>query len=118
MPGKLLALCDVDKNHLDQRMNQVGGEAKGVKGYRDFREVLERKDIDVVHVATPPHWHALMAIAAAKSGKDVWCEKPMSRTIGEGIAIPHDNHPSAKAHELMAPWIADDLGLRAAAPAQ
>ena len=87
MPGKLLALCDVDKGHLDQRMNQVGGEAKGVNGYRDFREVLERSDIDVVHVATPPHWHALMAIAAAKSGKDVWCEKPMSRTIGEGIAM-------------------------------
>jgi myo-inositol 2-dehydrogenase/D-chiro-inositol 1-dehydrogenase len=87
MPGKLLALCDVDQKHLAQRMNQVGGEAKGVKGYRDFREILERKDIDVVHVATPPHWHALMSIAAAKSGKDVWCEKPMSRTIGEGIAM-------------------------------
>jgi predicted dehydrogenase len=87
MPGKLLALCDVDQNHLNGRMNQVGGEAKGVKGYRDFRELLERKDIDVVHVATPPHWHALMSIAAAKSGKDVWCEKPMSRTIGEGIAM-------------------------------
>ena len=87
MPGKLLALCDVDQKHLDQRLNQVGGEAKGVKGYRDFRELLQRSDIDVVHVATPPHWHALMSIAAAKSGKDVWCEKPMSRTIGEGIAM-------------------------------
>ena len=87
MPGKLLALCDVDKGHLAQRMKDAGGEEKGIKGYRDFREVLERKDIDVIHVATPPHWHALMAIAAAKSGKDVWCEKPMSRTIGEGIAM-------------------------------
>ncbi|MEK7954206.1 Gfo/Idh/MocA family oxidoreductase [Luteolibacter soli] len=87
MPGKLLALCDVDKGHLDQRMKDAGGEEKGIKGYHDFREVLERKDIDVIHVATPPHWHALIAIAAAKSGKDVWCEKPMSRTIGEGIAM-------------------------------
>jgi len=87
MPGKLLALCDVDKGHLAQRMKDAGGEGKGIKGYHDFREVLERKDIDVIHVATPPHWHALMAIAAAKSGKDVWCEKPMSRTIGEGIAM-------------------------------
>jgi len=87
MPGKLLALCDVDKSHLDQRMNDAGGEAKGIKGYRDFREVLQRKDIDVIHVATPPHWHALMAIEAAKAGKDIWCEKPMSRTIGEGIAM-------------------------------
>ena len=87
MPGKLLALCDVDKGHLDQRMKESGGEAKGVKGYHDFREVLQRADIDVIHVATPPHWHALMAIEAAKAGKDIWCEKPMSRTIGEGISM-------------------------------
>ncbi len=87
MPGKLLALCDVDKNHLAQRMQQAGGEEKGVKGYNDFREILARKDIDVIHVATPPHWHALMAVEAAKAGKDVWCEKPMSRTIGEGVAM-------------------------------
>jgi myo-inositol 2-dehydrogenase/D-chiro-inositol 1-dehydrogenase len=87
MPGKLLALCDVDKNHLANRMKDSGGEANGVKGYHDFRELIARDDIDIVHVATPPHWHAYMAIAAAKAGKDVWCEKPMSRTIGEGIAM-------------------------------
>ncbi len=87
MPGRLLALCDVDKRHLQQRMNDANAEAAGIKGYHDFREVLARKDVDVIHIATPPHWHALMAIAAAKAGKDVWCEKPMSRTIGEGIAM-------------------------------
>lgn len=87
MPGRLLALCDVDQRHLDQRMQQAGGEAKGIKGYHDFREVLARKDIDIIHIATPPHWHALMAIEAAKAGKDLWSEKPMSRTIGEGIAM-------------------------------
>jgi myo-inositol 2-dehydrogenase/D-chiro-inositol 1-dehydrogenase len=87
MPGKLLALCDVDRKHLAQRMQEAGGEAAGVTGYHDFRELIARDDIDIVHVATPPHWHALMAIAAAKAGKDVWCEKPMSRTIGEGIAM-------------------------------
>jgi predicted dehydrogenase len=58
-----------------------------VKGYRDFREVLARKDIDIVHIPTPPHWHALISIAAAKAGKDIWCEKPMSRTIGEGEVV-------------------------------
>ncbi len=87
MPGKLLALCDVDKNHLATRMQDAGGEANGVKGYHDFRELLARPDIDIVHIATPPHWHAHMAVAAAKAGKDVWCEKPMSRTIGEGLAM-------------------------------
>lgn len=87
MPGKLLALCDVDKNHLAQRMNDAKAEENGIKGYHDFREMLARPDIDIIHVATPPHWHAYMSIAAAKAGKDVWCEKPMSRTIGEGIAM-------------------------------
>ena len=87
MPGKLLALCDVDKNHLANRMKDAGAEANGVTGYHDFRELLARKDIDIVHIATPPHWHAFMAVAAAKAGKDVWCEKPRSRTIGEGIAM-------------------------------
>lgn len=81
---KLLAVCDVDAQHLQSAV-QAGGE--GVKGYKDFREVLARKDIDIVHIPTPPHWHALIAIAAAKAGKDIWCEKPMSRTIGEGEAV-------------------------------
>ena len=82
--AKLLAVCDVDKKHLELAVKQ-GGE--GVQGYSDFREVLERPDIDVVHVPTPPHWHALISIAAAKAGKDIWCEKPMSRTIGEGKKV-------------------------------
>ncbi len=81
---KLLAVCDVDENHLQNAL-KAGGE--GVKGYKDFREVLARKDIDIVHIPTPPHWHALISIAAAKAGKDIWCEKPMSRTIGEGEAV-------------------------------
>ncbi len=87
MPGKLLALCDVDRDHLAERMRDAGSETNGIKGYHDFRELIARDDIDIVHVCTPPHWHALMAIAAAKAGKDIWCEKPMSRTIGEGIAM-------------------------------
>jgi myo-inositol 2-dehydrogenase/D-chiro-inositol 1-dehydrogenase len=78
---RLLAVCDVDEEHMREGMT-IGGP--GVKGYRDFREVLERKDIDVIHIATPPHWHGLIAIAAVKAGKDVWCEKPMTRTIAEG----------------------------------
>ena len=79
--GKLLAVCDVDQNHLANAVKSVGA---GCKGYRDFREVLDRGDIDVVHVPTPPHWHGLISIAAAQAGCDIWCEKPMTRTIAEG----------------------------------
>ena len=81
-PGaRLVAVCDVDSRHLKEAL-EIGG--RGVAGYKDFREVLARPDIDIVHIATPPHWHALIAAAAAEAGKDIWCEKPMTRTIGEG----------------------------------
>ncbi len=82
--ARLLAVCDVDENHLKRAM-EIGGP--GVAGYKDFREVLERSDIDIVHIPTPPHWHALISVAAAKAGKDIWCEKPMTRTIGEGQKV-------------------------------
>lgn len=72
-----LAICDVKfKNKADNKMV-----------YTDFRRVLERKDIDVVAIATPPHWHALISIAAMEAGKDVLCEKPMTRFIAEGRAV-------------------------------
>jgi myo-inositol 2-dehydrogenase/D-chiro-inositol 1-dehydrogenase len=91
VPGSvLLGLCDVHQKRLDSRMTECKKRAPGVniKGYKDFREMIAtRNDIDIVHIATPPHWHALMAIEAAKAGKDIWCEKPMSRTIGEGMAM-------------------------------
>jgi myo-inositol 2-dehydrogenase/D-chiro-inositol 1-dehydrogenase len=82
--GRLLAVCDVDEAHLRQGLEAAG---PGVRGYKDFREVLARPDIDIVHIATPPHWHGLIAVAAAEAGKDIWCEKPMTRTIGEGRAV-------------------------------
>jgi myo-inositol 2-dehydrogenase / D-chiro-inositol 1-dehydrogenase len=74
---KKLAICDV--KFLDHADNKTV--------YTDFRRVLERKDIDVVAIATPPHWHALISIAAMESGKDVLCEKPMTRFIAEGRAV-------------------------------
>lgn len=86
--GPLLALCDVDSNHLQLAVSQAA--AKGytsVDTYTDWRDVIARKDIDLVHLPTPPHWHAVMGIAAANAGKDIWGEKPMSRTIAEGIAL-------------------------------
>lgn len=101
MPGKLLALCDVDAQHLEQRKAQAAQKGiTNVDGYHDFRELIARDDIDIVHIATPPHWHALMAVAAAKAGKDIWCEKPMSRTIGEGLAMIDAVHQEERIFRL------------------
>ena len=88
MPGKILAMCDVDSRRLQGQMAKVQKKGNNdVKGYHDFREIIARDDVDIIHTCTPPHWHAYMAIAAAKAGKAIWGEKPMSRTIGEGMAM-------------------------------
>ena len=83
---RLVAVCDVDKQHLDQAVQQAKERLnENVTPYfGDFRDLIHDPNVDVVHIATPPHWHALMAVEAAKAGKDIWCEKPMTRTIGEG----------------------------------
>ncbi|MBY5959508.1 Gfo/Idh/MocA family oxidoreductase [Membranicola marinus] len=84
-----VALCDVDDHHLAKAKNllsslQTGGQ---VDGYGDYRRIMDRKDIDVVTCATPDHWHALVAIHAFESGKDVYGEKPLSYSVKEGQAM-------------------------------
>ncbi|WP_437918317.1 Gfo/Idh/MocA family oxidoreductase [Sphingobacterium sp. LRF_L2] len=81
---KTVAICDVDKRHLALAQQALGG---GVREYTDFRALIENPEVDIVHIATPPHWHGIMAVEAARSGKDIWCEKPMTRTIGEGKKV-------------------------------
>lgn len=81
---KVVAVCDVDSLHLKKAMDMIGA---GVRGYSDFRELIAQPDVDIVHIATPPHWHGIMSVMAAQAGKDVWCEKPMTRTIGEGKRV-------------------------------
>jgi len=78
---RVVAICDVDKKHLQSAAALVGGN---VKTFHDHRALIALPEVDIVHIATPPHWHGIMAIDAAKAGKDIWCEKPMTRTIGEG----------------------------------
>ena len=63
------------------------GTYKGCDAYEDFREILSRKDIDAVEVATPDHWHAIPVIMAAKAGKDIYCQKPLALTIQQGRAM-------------------------------
>src|SRR5258706_7969087 len=77
LPVEMRAQCDV----------KFVGKADNKMFYTDFRRVLERKDIDLIAIGTPPHWHALISIAAAEAGKDVLCEKPMTRFIAEGRAV-------------------------------
>ena len=81
---RVVAICDVDKNHLKISLEMLD---KGVKAFTDYRELLQLPEVDIVHIATPPHWHGLMAADAARAGKDIWCEKPMTRTIGEGKRV-------------------------------
>src|SRR5229473_7885419 len=86
VPGtEIAALCDVDESVLNQRLGDV--EKLGLtkpKSYIDVRKLLEDKDIDAISIATPNHWHALMAIWACQAGKDVYVEKPCSHNWFEG----------------------------------
>jgi len=82
-PGvKIVAVCDVDALHKTEAANAFKLDMKDA--YKDYRELLARKDIDAVVIGTPDHWHTIIATAAMKSGKDVYCEKPLTLTIDEG----------------------------------
>ena len=86
---QVIAVCDVDKNHLQDAANSVNGRYKNkdCATYADFRELLARDDIDAVSLGLPDHWHAIPAIEAAKSGKDIFGEKPLSHDLRQGRAM-------------------------------
>lgn len=90
-PGvTLAALCDVDKNVLDNRMRELSKmniDTSNIKTYNDYRSLLDRKDIDAVIIGTPDHWHALIMIHAVQAGKDVYVEKPVGNSIAECRAM-------------------------------
>jgi len=81
---RVVALCDVDGNVLDQQVKKLKEQSGDVQGYSDHRRMLEDKSIDVLAIATPDHWHVPIAAAAIVAGKHVYVEKPMSHTIAEG----------------------------------
>ena len=77
--GQMLAVCDVRKDRRERWAERIQGRA-----YADFRDVLARDDINAVGIATPDHWHVLMTLAAARAGKDIYCEKPLGMSIRDG----------------------------------
>src|SRR5512137_2121963 len=78
------AVCDV---WPDRRDAVVGRFKDTAKGYGDFRQMLQQKDLDAVIIATPPHWHTLLAIAACEAGKDIYLQKPMTLHLAESLAV-------------------------------
>lgn len=92
---EVLAVCDVEESrreHARSMMDAAGAARresgfKACQAYADFREVLARPDIDAVVIATPDHWHAAMAIAAVRAGKDVYCEKPLTYNVHEAVTL-------------------------------
>lgn len=90
---EVVAVCDVVKERLDSAKATVekryadrikSGDYKGVKGFADFRELLALKGLDAVVIATPDHWHAITSVLAARAGKHVYCEKPLTQNVAEG----------------------------------
>ena len=88
------AVCDTDDARRERAYGRVNAHYtarvrsgyKGCTPYGDFHDVLARDDLDAVVIATPDHWHGLLTVLAAKAGKDVYCEKPMASTVGDGRA--------------------------------
>jgi predicted dehydrogenase len=91
IPGvNLVAICDIDQSVIERRLNDLkknNVDTSKIKTYGDYMKLLEQKDIDVVIIGTPDHWHALIMIEACQAGKDVYVEKPVGNSIGECRAM-------------------------------
>ena len=86
---RVVAVCDVDENHLTGAVAKVNQKYndQSCKKYADFRDLINDPSIDAVAICTPDHWHSIPAIMAANAKKDIFCEKPLSHTLAEGIAM-------------------------------
>src|SRR3954454_21148827 len=89
-PVEIVSICDPDKHMLEEAVTIASERQKSRKRprtYGDYRQMLKEKDLDIVLVGSPDHWHALHAIAAMEAGADVYCQKPISRDVREGEAM-------------------------------
>lgn len=95
------ALCDVDQTHLDRAVEEVRKQrSTAPPAFRDFRKLLDMKDVDAVMIATPDHWHAITTVQACRAGKDVFVEKPLCHSIAEGRAMLDAAHRSGRITQL------------------
>ena len=86
--SRLVGLCDPFDCRVAMGLALCERQGWGkVKVYRNFMELLADPGVDIVHICTPPHWHGVQSVMAANAGKDIWCEKPMTRTVGEGKRV-------------------------------
>ena len=86
--SRLIGLCDPYVARVKEGLKCAAEKGFGkIKAYGNFMELLADTDVDIVHICTPPHWHGCMSVMAANAGKDIWCEKPMTRTVGEGKRV-------------------------------
>lgn len=82
-----VAICDIDQNIIQSRFRELKEKNIEVKTYGDYREMLKNKDVDIVIVGTPDHWHCLQAVHALQAGKDVYVEKPVANSVAEALIM-------------------------------
>src|SRR5687768_14815721 len=92
----IVALCDVD----EQRLNAAAQKHPGAKLYTDFRRLIDQKGIDAIVVSTPDHTHAVAAVRALKSGRHLYCEKPLARTISEARIVTETARKEKRVTQL------------------
>ena len=86
--SRLVGLCDPFESRVRGGLAAAKKAGWGkIKAYRNFVELLADPGVDIAHICTPPHWHGVQSVMAAAAGKDIWCEKPMTRTVGEGKRV-------------------------------
>lgn len=106
--AQIMAVCDLDSKRVDAAKTLIndyyskktGKPYDGVKGYANYNELLQNKDVDAVMISTPDHWHAMIAIHAVQAGKDVYLQKPASLTIAEGRALSNAVQKSGRIFQI------------------
>lgn len=107
---QVVAVCDAFQKRLDLALKDTEGKAEG---YRDYRQLLDRKDVDAIWIAVPDHWHAKIAIEAMEAGKDIYLEKPMTRTFEEAKQVYQTAKRTGRIVQVGTQWLSEDVWFKA-----